>query len=1016
MSKSVLSFFCIFFILAHSAASRAAFTEENSKNSPATTKNAEISGLVNISIDDVSANESDGSVSFTVSLSEPPTSNVSMSYATQNGSAKAGSDYTAKSGSLTIASGLTSGTITINLIDDNIDEFSESFTVNLSNPSANGNIQDGQGRATISDNDGPPSLSIDNASADEDDGSIFFNVRLSSASGKDIEVDYETSDGSAKDGSDYTAKSGTLSISAGASSGTISIALLDDALDESNENFTVELSNPSNASLSDATATGTIRDNDSQPSISIDDASADENDGSMTFTVTLSKASGKQVEVDYQTSDGTATAGSDYTSKSGTLTFAPGATSRSFSVTIQDDNIDEDDEHFNVELSNQQNASLADDQAQGTIRDNDLPSLSIDDPSADEDDGPLSFAVSLSRASAVPVAVQYATSDGTATSGDDYTSTSGNLTIPAGMTSRTILISIQDDDVYESDETLTVTLSNPTNATISDDSGTGTIRDDDLPELEIDHVSADESDGTMTFTVSLSDTIPDVVTVDYQTKDSTATAGDDYTEKSGTLTFDAGTSSQTITIDIDDDTADENDEIFMVVLSNPSNATIAVGEGFAVIIDNDVTPSIVIGDKSVGEDAGNFTLNVTLSQASLATVTVDFATVDSSAKAADDYLATSGTLTFNPGSTSESITIAVVEDSLDEDTEILTVVLSNPTNAKILDSLGVVEIADNDDPPLLSIDDVSLQEPDTSTATMNFTVSLSAPSSRDVSFDFSTTDSTAVAPDDYVATSGTQTIAAGSTAVSIMVIVESDSLAEFDEAFGVSLSNLVNATFADSQGVGTILGELAISVVLESFTAITGSESVELDWETSSETENAGFHLLRSQSQDSGYQQINAELLPGAGTTTETQSYSYADTSAQSGETYFYQLISVHNDSSSYAHPPIEISVGPFTSVDPRVDRGWPESFALAQNYPNPFNPSTTIRFYLPVRSQVDLSIYNMAGQLVRTLVAGPKNAGTYSIFWDATDAQGRQVASGSYLYVLKAAEFVSQKRLLFLK
>jgi hypothetical protein len=90
--------------------------------------------------------------------------------------------------------------------------------------------------------------------------------------------------------------------------------------------------------------------------------------------------------------------------------------------------------------------------------------------------------------------------------------------------------------------------------------------------------------------------------------------------------------------------------------------------------------------------------------------------------------------------------------------------------------------------------------------------------------------------------------------------------------------------------------------------------------------------------------------------------------------------------------------------------------YQLEQNYPNPFNPSTVISFQLPVNSEVTLSIFNMNGQLVKKLVTGEMNAGSHSFTWDATNERGERVASGVYLYVLKAGDFTAQKKLVLMK
>ena len=184
---------------------------------------------------------------------------------------------------------------------------------------------------------------------------------------------YATADGTAVAGSDYTAVTGTLTFSTAVTVRTISVPVLDDQDHEHTETFTVTLSVPVNATLSSTgrTATGTIDDNDLPPRISIDDATLTEgsSDEPMHFTVSLDRAAGGAVTVDYATADDTAAAGSDYTTASGTLTIPSGSTAQTISVTILADSANEDTETFTVTLSNPTGVTLSDATATGTIVD-----------------------------------------------------------------------------------------------------------------------------------------------------------------------------------------------------------------------------------------------------------------------------------------------------------------------------------------------------------------------------------------------------------------------------------------------------------------------------------------------------------------------------------------------------------------------------------------------------------------------------------------------------------------------
>jgi hypothetical protein len=211
----------------------------------------------------------------------------------------------------------------------------------------------------------------------------------------------------------------------------------------------------------------------------------DEGGGPATITITLSAASSSVVTVNYATSDDTAVAGQDYTATSGTLTFTPGLTKTTFTVAINDDALDEVDETLILTLSNAINANIGDNNpATLTITDNDEPpTVDFDRASysVDEDSGPATIAVTLSAASGTTVTVNYATSNGTATAGEDYTAVGDTLTFDPGTTELTFSVPLIDDVSPESSETAVLALSGANNATLGtvNNPATLTIIDDD---------------------------------------------------------------------------------------------------------------------------------------------------------------------------------------------------------------------------------------------------------------------------------------------------------------------------------------------------------------------------------------------------------------------------------------------------------------------------------------------------------------------------------------------------------
>ena len=229
-----------------------------------------------------------------------------------------------------------------------------------------------------------------------------------------------------------------------------------------------------------------------------------------------------------------------------------------------------------------------------------LPTLSINSVSlAEGNSGSTAFVftVTLSTASATAVTVNYATSNGSASAGSDYVATSGMLTFAPGALAQSVTVNVNGDSTVEPDETFLVTLSAPTNATINNAQGTGTIVNDDaavvVPTLSINNVSQNEGNSGVTpfvFSVSLSVASAATVTVNYATSDGSATAGSDYNPASGTLTFAPGVLTQTVTVNVIGDTVIEATETFVVTLSAPANATLAAAGGTGTIINDDAAP------------------------------------------------------------------------------------------------------------------------------------------------------------------------------------------------------------------------------------------------------------------------------------------------------------------------------------------------------------------------------------------------------------------------------------------
>src|SRR5213075_1956958 len=205
------------------------------------------------------------------------------------------------------------------------------------------------------------------------------------------------------------------------------------------------------------------------------------------FSVTLSAASPQSITIDYTTANGTATAPVDYVANSGTLTFpANSTTPQTVTIVVNGDNIDEIDETFTVNLSNPVHATIANGTGTGTITDNDNPpsvAFCLASSSGAESVTPANLVVALSAISGKTVTVDYAVTGGTATGGGvDYTLASGTLSFAPGVTNRNIALAVVNDALNELNETVLVTLTNPTNTTLGAiTTHTYTVTDDDPP-------------------------------------------------------------------------------------------------------------------------------------------------------------------------------------------------------------------------------------------------------------------------------------------------------------------------------------------------------------------------------------------------------------------------------------------------------------------------------------------------------------------------------------------------------
>jgi hypothetical protein len=821
----------------------------------------------------------------------------------------ADSNYVARSGvTLRIRPGLTDTTLSVAVVDNLLDDPDSLFFKVLLSARTSADdtafaFADSVGVGTILDDDPPPSISIADAVATEPADasspavSMSFSISLSSKSAQDVTVRWTTFDSTAKSDSDYVALSGTAIVPAGSLVATVGfplIPILADTLWEGTETFTVRLSQPTNATLTDAVGVGNILDNDVAPALRVFDALIVEPDtlidGSMdsvemVFKASLNQRSGRPVVFQWRTLDSSAIAADgDYRAVAPTLVTIPAGDSVAYlRVRILSDAISEPTEFFKVVLGEatpgDPDFSFADSVGVGTIKDaNGRPRLTIDDTlSLVEADTAMVFTLRLSNVSSTPVRVFLHTEDLGATAGRDYRRLDTMVTIPANTFTQTFSVQIFDDLLHENAEYFRVSLDSTDSLVDPGDiskklpdaniSGVGfgigrIVDNDSAPGIAIADASLQEpanagDTAAMTFSVKLTAPSGLPVSVRWITLDSTAQTRIlpyDYVSDGGAVVFAPGDTVKTISVRILGDSLYEGPESFRVLLSDPVGGSLDRGAAVGSLLDNDVAPAVAIDSVIVPEgDVARFTLR--LRRESGLPVTIDWRTVSGTATADLDYKDSSGTVTIAAGELLATVPVRTLADSLSgEGTETFQVRLSNLRGATPGDTIGLGRILDGTPLPGATIDSIGpFVESD---STVHFTVRLSGPSAVDVHLDFRTAMVTAEPGIRYLDTTGVLTIPAGQRSGRIAVRILDDSIRQpLPETFQMILVKADSARLASPIGLATILDDgdrTALSVghadtVLEGVQAVfpvtvigLTKDTVRLRWRTVDGSAKAG--------------------------------------------------------------------------------------------------------------------------------------------------------------------------------
>ncbi|MBF0446171.1 MAG: hypothetical protein HQL68_11335, partial [Magnetococcales bacterium] len=536
----------------------------------------------------------------------------------------------------------------------------------------------------------PPTvtLSASSSSLAENGGTVTLTATLSKVYTQGVTVDLAYS-GTATSATDYSNSGTSITIAAGASSGSVTLTGIDDSFYDGNETIVVDINSVTNGTENNTQQqTIYISDNESKPTVtlSLSSSSITEEASNVTVTATLSAVSVQDVTV-YLAFSGTATSGgTDYLVSATTITIAAGSTTGTSAITVVEDAIDENSETVIVAMSSVTNASESGPQTLTIVDDDNAPTvtLAITSSTISESSGSAVLTATLSAQSTNDVTVTLAYSGTASSGGTDYTYGATSITIAAGSTIGTTTITAVDDTLDEASETIIVDISSVTNGT---ENGTQQVTsyvtdDDDAPtvSLSISSTAVAEAGGSATLTATLSAASSNDVTVSLAYSGTATSGGTDYSYGATSITISAGSTTGTTTITAVDDTANDDGETIIVDISSVTNGSESGTQQVTSTITDDDLPTVTLSldDTTLAEDGGVGILTATLSEVSSSAVTVTLAYTGTATIDTDYTAATS--IVIAAGSTTGTTNITSTDDATKDISETVIVDIASVTS------------------------------------------------------------------------------------------------------------------------------------------------------------------------------------------------------------------------------------------------------------------------------------------------------------------------------------------------
>ena len=767
------------------------------------------------------------SFTYKLELTKVSATNVSFDWSVQHISTSA-EDFTgALTGSQLIRAGDTTTTISIDTSDDSVYETDETFSLNITNVTgaAPSSLV---ARSRIIDNDPQPSIALlrfEQVDSTTTEGASFtYKLELTKVSATNVSFDWSVQHISTS-AEDFTgALTGTQLIRAGDTTTTISIDTSDDSVYETDETFSLNITNVTGAAPSSLVARGRIIDNDPQPSIALlrfEQVDSTTTEGaSFTYKLELTKVSATNVSFDWSVQH-ISTSAEDFTGAlTGTQLIRAGDTTTTISIDTSDDSVYETDETFSLNITKVTGATPSSLTASGRIIDNDpQPSMSLlrfeQVDSTTTEGASFTYKLELTKVSATNVSFDWSVQH-ISTSAEDFTGAlTGSQLIRAGDTTATISIDTSDDSVYETDETFSLNITKVTGAAPSSLVARGRIIDNDpqpsMSLLRFEQVDSTTTEGaSFTYKLELTKVSATNVSFDWSVQHISTSAEDFTGALTGTQLIRAGDTTTTISIDTSDDSVYETDETFSLNITKVTGATPSSLTASGRIIDNDPQPSMSLlrfeqVDSTTTEGASlNYRLE--LNRASTTNVSFDWSVQHISTSAEDFTGALTGTQLIRAGDTTTTISIDTSDDSVYETDETFSLNITKVTGAAPSSLVARGRIIDNDPQPSIAL--LRFEQVDSTTtegASFNYRLELNRASTTDITFDWSVQHISTSAEDFTGALTGTQLIRAGDTTTTISIDTSDDSVYETDETFSLNITKVTGATPSSLVASGRII-------------------------------------------------------------------------------------------------------------------------------------------------------------------------------------------------------------------